>query len=75
VADTIAIDPILRGQDRQRPLRGWGEDLHIGARPIRVKADGEEETMLDGPVIKDNARRHTSAWANTLRGRDHHAKE
>jgi methylenetetrahydrofolate reductase (NADPH) len=42
----------------------------------RLKAYGEETTMLDGPVvIKDNALRHTSAWANTLLGRDHHAKE
>jgi methylenetetrahydrofolate reductase (NADH) len=42
----------------------------------RLKAYGEETTMLDGPVvIKDNALRHTSAWANTFLGRDHHAKE
>jgi hypothetical protein len=25
-------------------------------------------------VIKDNALAHTSAWANTFLGRDHHAK-
>jgi methylenetetrahydrofolate reductase (NADPH) len=42
----------------------------------RLKAYDEETTMLDGPVvIKDNALRHTSAWANTFLGRDHHAKE
>jgi methylenetetrahydrofolate reductase (NADPH) len=42
----------------------------------RLKAYGEEETMLDGPVvIKDNALRGTSAWANTVLGRDHHARE
>jgi len=42
----------------------------------RLKAYDEETTMLDGPVvIKDNALRHTSAWANTLLGRDHHSKE
>jgi methylenetetrahydrofolate reductase (NADPH) len=41
----------------------------------RLKAYGEEETMLDGPVvIKDTALQGTSAWANTFLGRDHHAK-
>jgi methylenetetrahydrofolate reductase (NADPH) len=40
----------------------------------RLKSYGEELTMLDGPVIiKDNALAHTSAWANTFLGRDHHA--
>jgi methylenetetrahydrofolate reductase (NADH) len=39
----------------------------------RLKAYGEEETMLDGPVVvKDNALAGTSAWANTFLGRDHH---
>ena len=42
----------------------------------RLKAYGEEETMLDGPVIvKDNALARTSAWANTFLGRDHHARK
>jgi methylenetetrahydrofolate reductase (NADPH) len=41
----------------------------------RLKAFGEEQSMLDGPVvIKDNALRGTSAWANTFLGRDHHAR-
>lgn len=41
----------------------------------RLKPYGEETTMLEGPVvIKDNALRGTSAWANTLLGRDHHAR-
>jgi methylenetetrahydrofolate reductase (NADH) len=41
----------------------------------RLKAYGEEESMLDGPaVIKDNALAHTSAWANTLLERDHNAR-
>ena len=41
----------------------------------RLKKYGEEEQMLDGPVvIKDNALRGTSAWANTFLGRDHHAR-
>jgi hypothetical protein len=32
--------------------------------------------MLDGPaIVKDNALARTSAWANTLLGRDHHAAE
>ena len=42
----------------------------------RLKAYGEEETMLDGPVVvKDNALAGTSAWANTFLGRDHNAKD
>jgi methylenetetrahydrofolate reductase (NADPH) len=41
----------------------------------RLKAYGEEESMLDGDVIvKDNALAGTSAWANTFLGRDHHAR-
>src|ERR1044071_8996523 len=41
----------------------------------RLKRYGEEEHMLDGPaVIKDNALRGTSAWANTFLARDHHAR-
>jgi methylenetetrahydrofolate reductase (NADPH) len=40
----------------------------------RLKAYGEEESMLDGPVVvKDNALQGTSAWANTFLGRDHQA--
>ena len=42
----------------------------------RLKKYGEEETMLEGPVvIKDNALRGTSAWANAFLGRDHVAKK
>ncbi len=42
----------------------------------RLKAYGEEETMLDGPVVvKDNALAGTSAWANSFLGRDHQARE
>jgi methylenetetrahydrofolate reductase (NADPH) len=38
----------------------------------RLKAYGEEESMLGGPVVvKDNALQGTSAWANTFLGRDH----
>ena len=38
----------------------------------RLKAYGEEESMLDGPVvIKDGALQDTSAWLNTFLGRDH----
>jgi len=41
----------------------------------RLKAYGEEEGMLSNPVVvKDNALARTSAWANDLLGRDHHAK-
>ncbi|MDX6477210.1 MAG: methylenetetrahydrofolate reductase [Gaiellaceae bacterium] len=42
----------------------------------RLKAYGEEESMLDGPaIVKDNALDRTSAWANTFLGRDHHARD
>jgi methylenetetrahydrofolate reductase (NADPH) len=42
----------------------------------RLKAYGEEESMLDGPVVvKDNALQGTSAWANTFLGRDHQSKD
>jgi methylenetetrahydrofolate reductase (NADPH) len=42
----------------------------------RLKAFGEEESMLDGPVVvKDNALQGTSAWANTFLGRDHLARQ
>jgi methylenetetrahydrofolate reductase (NADPH) len=41
----------------------------------RLKVYGEEEAMLDGPVvIKNNALKGTSAWANTFLGRDHHGE-
>ncbi len=41
----------------------------------RLKAYGEEDGLVDGPVvIKNNALRGTSAWANTFLGRDHNAK-
>jgi len=41
----------------------------------RLKAYGEEESMLEGPVvIKDNALTRTSAWANTFLGRDHNTR-
>jgi methylenetetrahydrofolate reductase (NADPH) len=42
----------------------------------RLKAYGEEESMLDGPVVvKDNALARTSAWANTFLGRDHQSRQ
>jgi methylenetetrahydrofolate reductase (NADPH) len=42
----------------------------------RLKAYGEEEDLVKGPVvIKNNALRGTSAWANTFLGRDHNAKD
>jgi methylenetetrahydrofolate reductase (NADH) len=41
----------------------------------RLKAYGEEQDMLDGPVvIKDGALQGTSAWANAFLGRDHNAR-
>jgi len=42
----------------------------------RLKAYGEEESMLDNPVVvKDNALSGTSAWANAFLGRDHNAHD
>jgi methylenetetrahydrofolate reductase (NADPH) len=41
----------------------------------RLKAYGESDQMLDGPVVvKDNALNRTSAWANTFLGRDHNTR-
>jgi methylenetetrahydrofolate reductase (NADPH) len=46
----------------------WGQAYE------RLKAYGEEEDLVTGPVvIKNNALRGTSAWANTFLGRDHNA--
>ena len=46
----------------------WGQAYE------RLKAYGEEETLVDGPVvIKNNALRGTSAWANTFLRKDHNA--
>ncbi|MEZ5122155.1 MAG: methylenetetrahydrofolate reductase C-terminal domain-containing protein [Solirubrobacterales bacterium] len=69
---------------RNGPCGGTREDskCEVGEKTCiwalaydRLKAYGEELTMLDGPVvIKDNALAGTSAWANTFRGRDHHAR-
>ncbi len=40
----------------------------------RLKAYGEEEDMLERPVVfRNGALRGASAWANTFLGRDHHA--
>ncbi len=41
----------------------------------RLKAYGEADGMLDGPVVvKDNALDRTSAWANTFLERDHNTR-
>jgi methylenetetrahydrofolate reductase (NADPH) len=46
----------------------WGQAYE------RLKAYGEEEDLVTGPVvIKNNALRGTSAWGNTFLGRDHNA--
>jgi methylenetetrahydrofolate reductase (NADPH) len=64
------------GGTREDSLCEVGEKTCIWALAYdRLKAYGEETSMLDGPaVIKDNALAHTSAWANTFLERDHHAK-
>ena len=50
-----------------------GDKECIWARAYdRLKAYGEEEPMLDGPVVyKNGALKGTSAWANAYLGRDH----
>jgi methylenetetrahydrofolate reductase (NADPH) len=41
----------------------------------RLAASGDEQTMLERPVIYKNASLSgTSAWANTFLGRDHHSE-
>ena len=56
----------------RRPVRGLRHRVHLVQAYERLKAYGEEESMLDGPVVvKDNALAGTSAWANTFLGRDH----
>lgn len=42
----------------------------------RLKAYGEEEQMLDRPVVfKDGALKGTSAWVNAFLGRDYHSRK
>jgi methylenetetrahydrofolate reductase (NADPH) len=49
--------------------------VHLGPAYERLKPYGEEDTMLEGPVVfNDNVLRGTSAWANTFLGRDHIAR-
>ena len=52
-----------------------GDKQCIWARTYdRLKAYGEEEQMLDGPVVyKNGGLKGTSAWANAYLGRDHRA--
>ena len=53
-----------------------GEKDCIWARAYeRLKPFGEEEDILERPVVfKNAALKGTSAWGNTFLGRDHHAK-
>jgi methylenetetrahydrofolate reductase (NADPH) len=53
-----------------------GEKDCIWARAYdRLKAYGEEETMIERPaVFRNSALKGTSAWGNTFLGHDHHAK-
>jgi methylenetetrahydrofolate reductase (NADPH) len=53
-----------------------GEKDCIWARAYdRLKPYGEEESMLERPVVfKNAALKGTSAWGNTFLGRDHHTK-
>ncbi len=54
-----------------------GDEECIWSRAYkRLKAYGEEERMLDGPVVLQNAAlKRTSAWANTFLGRDHFTRQ
>ena len=59
----------------RRPLRVYDTECIWSQAYERLKAYGEEETMLEGPVVvKDNALARTSAWANAFLGRDHSAR-
>jgi methylenetetrahydrofolate reductase (NADPH) len=53
-----------------------GDKECIWARAYdRLKAYGEEESMLEGPVVyRNGALKGTSAWANAFLGRDHRGK-
>ena len=53
-----------------------GDKECIWARAYdRLKAYGEEERMLEAPVVyKNGALKGTSAWANAFLGRDHRGK-
>ncbi|MGA2196997.1 MAG: methylenetetrahydrofolate reductase C-terminal domain-containing protein [Bryobacteraceae bacterium] len=53
-----------------------GDKECIWARAYdRLKVYGEEERMLEGPVVyKNGALQGTSAWANAFLGRDHRGK-
>jgi methylenetetrahydrofolate reductase (NADPH) len=53
-----------------------GEKQCIWARAYdRLKAYGEEEKLLERPVVfRNGALKGTSAWANTFLERDHHAQ-
>jgi methylenetetrahydrofolate reductase (NADPH) len=64
------------GGTRQGLCEVWDDKECIWGRAYeRLKAYGEEESMLDGhAIVKDNALAGTSAWANTFLGRDHHAR-
>lgn len=63
------------GGTREGSLCEVGEKVCIWALAYdRLKPFGEEDDMLgEAVVVKDNALAHTSAWANTFLGRDHHA--
>jgi methylenetetrahydrofolate reductase (NADPH) len=54
-----------------------GEKQCIWTRAYgRLKSYGEEEGMLEGPVvIRNGALRGTSAWANAFLGRDHRGEK
>ena len=64
--------PLRRHPPRQ--VRGGEKECIWALAYDRLKAYGEEEAMLERPVVfRNGALRGTSAWANAFLGRDHHA--
>jgi len=67
--------PVTYRFSRRFPDTVFAIDAPLSEAYERLKACGEEESMLDGPVVvKDNALQGTSAWANTFLDRDHLAR-
>ena len=70
-----ALAAMAEPEDMNQGLPATTSGLEAMIQTLK-DAYGEEEQMLDGPVVyKDAALRGTSAWTNTFQERDHHAKQ
>jgi methylenetetrahydrofolate reductase (NADPH) len=64
------------GGTRQGKCEIGEKDCIWGRAYERLKAYGEEKSMLEGSVVfKNGALKGTSAWANTFLGRDHRPRK